>query len=392
MSEKYIHRFCPCFSWDIEGIQTWLEDMAAKGLHLDPDGGFLGIFSFIPGQPATVRYRLTPAKVKRSIFDDSDGPDPEAQDYSQRCGWEYLFRYKQFYIFRATDPAARPLHTDPQVHAMAMKELARQARGLVLSEVCFWGIYLGLRGSSIFSFYRLAAVAGPLFCLSLIGFLLWILLSLATVPFQLGKYRKRLLRGDPLENRVSWKEKAWKVRLTKAVPIVLLAIVIAGGLQNFSNSYTQLPLEEIPHPFPAVQNLFPGESIARMSMGDYNTGNINHNSLSRNIEWNESGSVAGYHCILRLQYYETASPWLAQGVAKDIYRYERFRYNGKRFEDLAVPENGFDSVRVFSSYGVTHVLIQHGHIVVDAVVSISAQDQHNQWHLWLEAAEAMLLS
>ena len=123
-----------------------------------------------------------------------------------------------------------------------------------------------------------------------------------------------------------------------------------------------------------------------------NPGNTTKNLLSRNIEWNESGSVAGYHCILRLQYYETAAPWLAQGVAKDIYRYERFRYNGKRFEDFEVPETDFDSVRVFSSYGVTHVLIQHEHIVIDAVVSISAQGQNNQWHLWLEAAEAMLLS
>lgn len=391
MSQKYIHRICPCFSWDIEGIQTWLEDMAAKGLHLEPDGGFLGIFSFEVGEPAAVRYRLTPAKVKRSIFDDTDGPDQDEEDFSRQCGWEYLFRYKQFYIFRATDPAARPLHTDPQIHALAMKELARQARGLVLSEAGFWAIYLGLRGSSVFSFYRLAAAAGPLFCLSLIGGLLWIWLSLATVPFRLGKYRKRLLRGDPLENRVPWKEKVWKVRLVKTIPLVFLAMVIVGGLQNLSNAYTQLPLEEIPHPFPSVQNLFPGEDIQRMSMGDYNTGSTDSNLLSRNIEWNESGSVAGYHCILRLQYYETAAPWLAEGVVKDIYRYERFRYNGKRFEDLDAPETGFDSVRVFSSYGITHVLIQHESTVIDAVVSISGQDQKNQWHLWLEKAEEMLL-
>ena len=62
MSEKYVHRTCPCYKWDVEGIQTWLEDMAAKGLHLEPDGGLFGIFSFLKGEPKQVRYRLTPVK------------------------------------------------------------------------------------------------------------------------------------------------------------------------------------------------------------------------------------------------------------------------------------------------------------------------------------------
>jgi hypothetical protein len=83
--------------------------------------------------------------------------------------------------------------------------------------------------------------------------------------------------------------------------------------------------------------------------------------------------------------------WLAKGLAEDFYRYERFRYNGKRFENLEVPETKLDSVRVYSSYGITHVLIRHGNVVIDAVVSISDGDQHNNWQLWLERTEAMLI-
>ena len=38
MSEKlvkYIHKLCPCDSCDVEGIQSWLEDMAAGGPFFD---------------------------------------------------------------------------------------------------------------------------------------------------------------------------------------------------------------------------------------------------------------------------------------------------------------------------------------------------------------------
>ena len=72
MSEQYVHRTCPCYKWDVEEIQTWLEDMAAKGLHLEPDGGLFGIFSFLNGEPKQVRYRLTPVKEKRGFFADND--------------------------------------------------------------------------------------------------------------------------------------------------------------------------------------------------------------------------------------------------------------------------------------------------------------------------------
>ena len=93
MSEQYVHRTCPCYQWDVEGIQTWLEDMAAKGLHVEADGAFFGIFSFLKGEPKTVRYRLTPVKQKRGFFADNDVPDQEEQEFSESCGWEYVLRH-----------------------------------------------------------------------------------------------------------------------------------------------------------------------------------------------------------------------------------------------------------------------------------------------------------
>ena len=392
MSEQYVHRICPCYKWDVEGIQTWLEDMAAKGLHLEPDGGLFGIFSFLKGEPKQVRYRLTPVKEKRGFFADNDVPDQEEQEFSESCGWEYVLRYGFFYIYRAADPKARPLHTDPRVHALAMKALGRQQASALLSEVIFWVIWLGLRGSSALSVCRAAAVIGPMFALSMAGLLAWAVGSMVVFLLRVGLLRKRLLGGDLLEEKKEWRKNALKVRLSRLIPWVLAVLLLVGAGRSWKLAYERTPVEYYPHPtFPTVSTLFPGQEPKRLDMGDYNTYVQYGNLLAMNTEWNESATVGGTHCILRIEFHATRWEWLAKGLADDYYRYERFRYNGKRFEDLEAPETELDSVRVYSSYGITHVLIQHGNIVVDAVVSISDGDQDNNWQLWLERTEAMLI-
>ena len=393
MSEQYVHRTCPCYQWDVEGIQTWLEDMAAKGLHVEADGAFFGIFSFLQGEPKTVRYRLTPVKEKRGFFADNDAPDAEEQEFSESCGWEYVLRHGFFYIYRATDPKARPLHTDPRVHALAMKALGRQQASVLLSEVIFWAIWLGLRGSSALSVFRAAVVIGPLFVLSIGGLVAWAVGGMVVFLLRIGLLRKRLLDGDLLEERKPWKKKALGVRLSRLVPWVLAVLMLVGAGRSWKLSYERRPVEVFPHPiFPTVSTLFPGEEPERLNMGDYNTFVEYSNLLGTNIEWNESATVGDTHCILRIQWHvvDWRWSWLAKGLADDYYRYERFRYNGKRFEELEVPETKLDSVRVFSSYGVTHVLIRHGNTVIDAVVNISEKGQGNNWQLWLEQMEKIL--
>ena len=50
MSEKsYSYRLAPCPSYDIDGMQGWLAQMAQKGLHLSSDGFFAGFAIFEKG-------------------------------------------------------------------------------------------------------------------------------------------------------------------------------------------------------------------------------------------------------------------------------------------------------------------------------------------------------
>ena len=63
----------PCAMWDMERLESWLEDMAAKGLILEKDGFFLGFLSFIKAEPQNLAYRLEAADTKGGIFADGNG-------------------------------------------------------------------------------------------------------------------------------------------------------------------------------------------------------------------------------------------------------------------------------------------------------------------------------
>ena len=96
---KYAYRLCPCDKSDVEGIQSWLEDMAAQGLYLVEDGVFCGVFTFEQRLPGDTTYRLDVAQKRKPRFLDSgDGLSDEEVELYRSMGWEYLVRYGDFNI------------------------------------------------------------------------------------------------------------------------------------------------------------------------------------------------------------------------------------------------------------------------------------------------------
>lgn len=396
---RYAYRTCPCFAYDVEGIQTWLEDMAAQGLVLEADGTFLGIFTFQKTAPRKCRYRLAPVKDKKGFFSDSsDGPGEEEQEFSEKCGWEYLVRYGSFYIYRATSSNARPLHTDPAVHAIALEGIKKQQRSLIISELIWLLIWIGLGRFSHPSLFMTAVISGPLHLFAILALVAWVTISMLVFLLRLGKYQKRLCTGDTLQQRKDWKHSAPVVYCIKGLPWVFaLMLVIAWGVSlKAASESVKLPEFRKDIPFASISDVFPNADLDRTSnMGDYNTVVHYSTGLSENYEWNEQADIAdasgNYYGILRLKYHDTAGEFWAKGLANDYYMNERFRYQGKRFEELVAPETAFDDVRICSSYGILHILIQHENTVTHATVSITQQGQNNQWQLWLAAMEDKLL-
>lgn len=391
--DRPIYRLCPCFALDVEGIQTWLEDLAREGLFLDADGGFFGFFRFHKGPEKTVRYRMIPLKQPQGFFADmSQEPEEEERAYSAHCGWEYLLRYGSFYIYRAEDPQAVPLHTDPAIHAMSMAALKKRKNSRLISAGLYLLILSILGYTPFLSVFRSGALFGLFYLLSIAGVLGWLVLSAVLDSIRLSRYQKRLLAGEGIETPRNWRKGAALRRCLRFAPLLLcLAYVISLGVALNRSAQTR-SLDQFPQPLPfaTLSDVFPDTALERSgTMGDYNTGLNYATALSENYEWNEAVDLTfqgqPYYAILRLQHHETFSDWWAKGLLRDYYTYEARRYHGKRFETLEAPQTPFDDIRIFRSYGILHILIRQGSSVTHAVVSISGPEQSQHWQLWLEA-------
>ena len=390
--DRLVRRVCPCFANDIEGIQTWLEDMAKEGLFPEPDSRFLTVFSFRKGAPRNLRYRLE-AIVPRGLWSAADGPDAEMRQTFSQMGWEFVDYFGHYHIYRSTDPQAPELNTDPALQATTLNALKREQRSAAIYAVLYPLLY-SFVSSNAMSPFRMLVSAGPWLVGAIVGFLLWAFLSSALTVIRLGKYQKRLKAGESLTQRKDWRKTSHLAKWLRLIPgtTVLMLLVSLGLLLNTTT--VRQPLDTAPEnlPFVTLEEIFPGAEIQRGgSFGDYNTFVFYDTAFSANYEWDEYAYVTRpdgtYFCITRLEFHDTAAPWLAKLTARDHYRYEKHRYHGKRFEAMETPETAFDTLYLFRSYGILHIIGQEGSQVFHATVQFDDPNDNPCWELWLRAME-----
>ena len=404
MSEKtikHVHRLCPCDPCNVEGIQSWLEDMAAEGLFLIEDGVFCGVFSFERKSPRKTKYRLDVAQKRKPRFLDSGDEltDEELEIYNS-MGWEYLLRYGDFRVYRSMEQDAPELNTESETHAITIGLLKQQHRSSFIYAVLMALFWIFFAQSALRYTFRIAASVGVIFLLCVHGEILdaWVTNLVRLIRFR--RYEKRLLSGDSLNRRVEWKKKAPLNYVMRALPFLLGIGVAFGLLSALTHETTDIPNTEYPGdpPFATIADIFPGGTITEDNVWlDYGTFKTAETSIATGVEWNESCNVTtadGEHffCILRLTYHETVSEWIARGLERDYYIYDATRYHGKRFTDIEAPDLGVDSIRVYHNYGTLCVLMREGNRVVHAVVTLDNQSNANQWHLWAETMAEMLKS
>ena len=361
--ERLVYRTCPCFTNDIEGIQTWLEDMAKEGLFPQPDSRFLSVFSFRKGAPQRMRYRMEAVEA-RGLWSASDGPDWEMRQTFAQMGWEYVDDFGHYHIYRSADPQAPELNTDPTLQAITLNTLKNEQQSAMVRAVMFPLLYSFVSSSAI-SPFRMLVTAGPWLVGGIVGFLLWAFLSSALTVVRLGKYQKRLKAGESLTQRKDWRKTSHLAKWLRLIPgtTVLMLLVSLGILLNTTSA--RRPLDTAPEnlPFVTLEEIFPEADILHeSSFGDYNT----------------------------YVSYDTAAPWLAKLTALDHYRYEKRRHNGKRFEEEAAPETAFDTLYLFRSYGILHIIGQEGNQVFHATVQFEDPNDEPCWELWLRAMEEKL--
>ena len=99
----------PYSLWDIQGIELWLNELAAKGYELKKFSKFwYGRAEFQPSEEAKhCRYRLDPiGKDERELRE-------RAANYRE-LGWRFVEQIGKLYaVYRCDDPEAPELYTRP---------------------------------------------------------------------------------------------------------------------------------------------------------------------------------------------------------------------------------------------------------------------------------------
>lgn len=241
---KFVKKWLPYELYDAAGLEEWLGQMAARGLHLVRCGAYRAVFR--PGEPAPgVRYRLE----AQGFYEI----EPDKNEVYAQSGWEYVTTLRSFYlIFRAADPAAPELHTDPVTQSYTMKSLMkrklfglavillyllfnlRRVLGLLFTRPLLVVMNLILRDAA------LAAAPVMLFCLACV------LVTEISQYLGLRRLYRRLAAGVPMDRNRHFPRSLRRGALGWLAVIALFAS-IPLGIWLDSRGETDFPLEDYPH-------------------------------------------------------------------------------------------------------------------------------------------------
>ena len=374
---RLVYRLSPCPSYDVEGMESWLTDMAKDGLVLDKDGFFAGVATFKQSNPQYLKYRLEAAQKSTSMWADDGGePDREAVELSDKYGWEYIAKRGDFYIYRSSEPGARELNTDPEVQAIALNTVRKRQYGAVFRTFLWLIIYplIKLRGDLLITMIHVRTW----FFLLGAFLLLWLFADSLAEVIHLGKLRKRLRIEGILDHSKDWKDHMIWHYAKNGLKIVLIIVWLCILLSNWSASVldedtTQLADYQGDPPFATMADLAgDGEYSYTMTMfgHEFNTVSEWADWLAPySADWSENAQIKRTDGSvldggLYVDYHETINPWIAKRLALEYYRRDK---RGKNFSKLETPVLDVDyAVAYMDDTHFPSIVIQKGNIVLHA--------------------------
>lgn len=384
-------RLAPCPAYDVEKIESWLQDQAKEGLLLAKQESVFAFLAFRKAAPQSVRYRLQPKKPSEGF---ADVPDPDLQELCAEYGWEYVDSYSQFHIYRSIRPDAREMDTDLGVQAAAMKAGKRSSAftlfldGILLSSIFsqfflmpFWSlVHMGLG-------YHLAHLVA----------LLWVSTDCFLQWYHLRKLHKQLKANIPLDHNKPWKQGAAFHTFSKiayaAVLVLLFGVILTsctGSLDLEYDAVTEYPGDP---PFVTAAEILPEGSYSSESfLQGFNAYTLDSTFFAPKIlEWKEYGTITlpdgtVYSGSLMITYYETRSPWLAEGLMDDLYRSAEKK---SHFRPCPALEMEADEVLCFWDI-YPAILIRQGNIVIKAHVGLEHQGEY-LLETWVQQMNKLLV-
>lgn len=370
-SKKGTVRLIPCADYDIEGLQSYFEEMAAKGLHLKKDGIFAYFASFERGEPREARYRMDVKEKRNSIMDDDNGrPTDEQIELCDELGWEYVDSIGVFHVFRTYDAAAPELNTDAALQSIAAKRVVRSQIDSVLV-LCFWLLIYPVLKLDGLLLPTMFTVGTDVMLLAFIIDIWWIVGSIARLVY-LSRIKKRLEAGESIVRRV----KRSSVRYI--APRIAFAVLAAATVCLFITRWSEadsgrVPLEEYTGelPFATIADIVPGEYER---IGFPVTDGIQTRSdilAPVVIDFREYAAVTvsggkAFSGGLLIDYYETVSPRLARAAAEELLLNARLKRN---YAPIDLADVGADMQAAYcDEVHMPTVILQKGSRVIKATL------------------------
>ena len=319
---KYRYRIPPCPAYDIPGMESWLEDLAAKGLHLSKDGFFGLLTSFEEGPPKKERFRLEPTDRKGGLFSEEYDPEDEQLQLLHQMGWTYRARRGQFHIYSSDDPGAPELNTDPQVQAVTMSALTQFLRKKVTNALFTTLLYLILYFGDILISSTL--LLGTPLVLLFAGLMLWDLGCSLKALIVLVRWRNQLRQGQPLPHRSDYRRSGWRYLTTAFLRKSLWIAFFLCAAWRVLYIEVDEPYEKMSNqhfPFYTVADYYPGAEIKRTeSISEFY---VWEDLLSpENYDFREYTEVKRngetFDCWLSVNYHRTRWEWTARRLAREF--------------------------------------------------------------------------
>lgn len=348
-----VKRFIPVSVYDIVGMESWLSDMAAKGLFLKGFGRFFAHFE--KGEPQKLIYRLEPADKAAKI------PNDEILEYYKASGWNYISHINEaFFIYMSTDGEVEEIHTDPVVQSYTYEALNRKLKGTTILVTILTLIVIGM----ILSIYLineqpfLYMIQGE-FVNQLVLLILELFVIICSIrdARAINKLLKQLKSGVPIAHKKNYKKSkvlrisGYSLLVLASILIIILPIlqIIKGWDKNIEDNTKPLPtisldvLEENEGFRYYNEISYSGRNYDNDVQYDWSPLSpvqykINQKGIVEDMMWEDNSGE--YKPSLTTEYYKLSFSILAKPLMEDLITRYRVPYDNLIVEELSF--KGFD--------------------------------------------------
>ena len=218
-----VYKLTPVSQYDVDGVESWLEDMALRGLRLKR---FRPLFCTFAREPsAQIRYRVEPCYLRLE-----EEPPQDMLDLYRDFGWDYEGRVSNtMLLFSTRDPEAPEPHSDPELQGERWEKLRRSlVRGcllnVLLAPLLLVLCLLMLFGEGQPVLALLTTSAAPLIAVTLVCLLLLLPQSFTQLRY-ITSLTRRLRAGVPMEHRSFYPK-----RQLGALAVFLVTLAVWGVL------------------------------------------------------------------------------------------------------------------------------------------------------------------